>query len=114
MRWLALVIALLASSAWAADPPSKCFGTQAVSGLASTAAGVAVRESTDVFRFDRGQLFHASADRSEYLYNTVVVAGSGRFASGFMTFVLNADGTAGYVSIAGDTDWRLVYLRCER
>lgn len=107
-------------SAWASPPNMTCTAIGSVaSGSTATDRIQTISRSTDVFRLQGGKLYHRVSGRAETLYNDVSEVGSGRYASGHMLFVMAEPDNRlgrdrkGYVVIAEQKDWRVVYVDCK-
>ena len=71
-------------------------------------------DSSDVYRFDTGNLYHSWLSRLEYLYGTYteITDGPYGFTSGNMRFYLSRNLKQGYVIIADNVSWKVINLTC--
>lgn len=71
-------------------------------------------DSSDVYRFNNGNLYHSWSNRLEYLYNTYteITDGPYGFTSGNMRFYLSRNLEQGYVIIADNISWKVINLTC--
>ena len=72
-------------------------------------------DSSDVYRFDNGNLYHSWSSRLEYLYGTyteITYPDPYGFTSGHMRFYLSRNLKRGYVIIANNTSWKVINLTC--
>jgi hypothetical protein len=62
-----------------------------------------------------GNLNPAERDsgREEYFYNDIREVEVGRYVSGHMMFVMDHNNSHGYVVIAGNPVWMVIYLNCK-
>jgi hypothetical protein len=51
--------------------------------------------------------------REEYFYNDIREVEVGRYVSGHMMFVMDHNNSHGYVVIAGNPVWMVIYLNCK-
>jgi hypothetical protein len=112
MRRIIVALALLAlpiTAAKANVPDMTCKAARGVAGPEGRP-----QEMTDVFRIANGRLYHRWSGKGEYFYNDIVETDFRRYVSGHMVFVMTNNGQSGYVVVAASTDWRVVYLNCER
>lgn len=109
------VLGLLASSstANASELNGVCIGTKQLTALANSKM-LEERPSTEKYRFKDGDVYHRHEGREEYLYNKVIVSPFNPFQylAGHMRFVLGYDKQSGYVVVADNTSWKIVYLEC--
>ena len=114
IRIFAIVAALAISlsTANASELNGVCIGTKQLTALANSKM-LQERPATDKYRFEDGDVYHRNVGKEEYLYNKVIVSpfNPNQFLSGHMRFVLN-DKHSGYVVVADDTSWKVVYLEC--
>ena len=119
MRYLIVTLVLLASIGVAngAIPDMTCRGTTTIhTFVVANPPRMSTYKSTDVFRFDNGSLYHRWADREEYRYNSVIQLPTtiqNQLLSGHMRFVF-VDGENGYVVIADNVQWKIIYFKCSR
>jgi hypothetical protein len=95
---LIFVASVSVTSAVAAVPNMTC----RAEGKAVGGPALHQYDTTDVFRFAAGKLYHRWSGREEY--NDVSEVQLGRYVSGHMTFVLDYDNRSGYVVIASRLD----------
>ena len=101
------------SVAHASELNGVCLGTKQLHGFANSTKILGEFTSKDKYRFEDGNVYHRNEEKDEYLYNKVVVSpfNPSQFLSGHMRFVLN-DKQSGYVVVADNISWKIVYLEC--
>ena len=108
-----VVFLIFSSETYAKELNGVCVGTKQLSALANSKM-LQEYSSTDKYRFDDGKVYHRREDKEEYLYNKVIVSPFNPFQylAGHMRFVLGYDKQSGYVVVADNTSWKIVYLEC--